>query len=378
MSVKSKTFLWMLLWFLITQTFSSEFSKHEVNTIVEDPESVDGEINMQQDQMLVTEQIKQTKRYIDDDEKVIISSTYNKEDSERSRFKQSTNTCEYCNQANTLKYLTQSQKYNFKLCHNCYQYERTHDELILPNKRGKAKQLSNICEFCNQLNSAKCLVQNATLKIKLCRACYIYEKRHGKLILPNERNYAKFNPSTNICGYCNRLNTQKHLIQSKLGEFKLCHVCYQYEKYHGELKPRGKRRKSKTSSNICEYCNRLSNPKSMVKSKLTAFKLCNTCYKYKRTHDDKQNFKTASNEYSDKKRKTFGIKKEKQIEPEDKNNEMFRIESDYEKQERNSSEDDIQNAGKRNRYGFKKKLLDGNTSYQNSFGEQVYNYIKYD
>ena len=71
MSDKYKKVLWILLWYLITQTSSSELEKQAIDFIVENPESSDEEVKMKLDPMEEKELITVQKLVEDVDVKVI-------------------------------------------------------------------------------------------------------------------------------------------------------------------------------------------------------------------------------------------------------------------------------------------------------------------
>jgi len=211
---------------------------------------------------------------------------------EQDKSKSSKNICEYCEKVSCTKYLIQSRLSEFQLCYACDEFERRHGELIPINERfnyNKFKSSPNICQYCNKVSCGNYLIQSKLSEFKLCHACYQWEKRHGELITVSERlSYKKLKSSSNICQYCDQVNSYKYLFQSQLSEFKLCRACYQSERKHGELIPVSERQnyKFKLSSNICEYCDKFSCTNSLTQSQLYKFKLCNACYKYERKHGE--------------------------------------------------------------------------------------------
>jgi len=125
------------------------------------------------------------------------------------------------------------------------QQDETMDE---GKKDNDQNSTSRVCEYCAEMSSLNFLLYSKLSTLKVCNACYRYEKKHGELIPKSRRANAK--PFSNICGYCNRLNCGKYLIKRKVYELKLCAVCYQFETTHGKLIPLNERAHSKPLSGV--------------------------------------------------------------------------------------------------------------------------------
>jgi len=204
--------------------------------------------------------------------------------------KKLSNICEYCDRISSHTNLQNSKTSEFKLCSSCYHLERKYGTFIsskIPLKENiYIKTLSNICEYCDRISSTTRLYKSKTSEFKVCSSCYQCERKNGCLILPKE-SYTK--TLFNICEYCNRPNSYESLLQSKVYELKLCKACYVYERKFGKLIPPSEREKSvkqkkKVTPNICEYCDRPNSNQCLLQSKVYELKLCKACYVYERKH----------------------------------------------------------------------------------------------
>jgi len=196
-----------------------------------------------------------------------------------------------------------------KLCHACYIYERRHSELQ-PIEKIVYHQESTFlpehsewksCEHCSRPNSQNYLHHSKFFNMKLCHACYIYERRHSelqpieKIVYHQKSTFLPEHSEWKICEYCKNPNSMKYLCQSKFSEFKLCHACYNYERIHNRLQPIEKIRDRQQSTwnglhcnfperNICEYCKKPNTSKYLRQSKVFDYKLCHACFYYEKKH----------------------------------------------------------------------------------------------
>jgi len=280
MCMKYKKVLWVLVCFFVSQVLSTQKYQVELLKSTKEKNRCIHNDRATHSQMIFDGECDginhlSSANYEKTDDKMITQSECNK-------FNPSTNICEYCHHTNTKKNLLHSKLCNLKLCHACTEYEKNHDKLIprTERKNFRFKSMSDICEYCGHPSTNKRLVQSKLFEFKLCHICYCYEQRHGVLV-PQVEKAPKL---TNICEYCDRPNKKQWLANSKLHELKLCVACYQDEKKHGVLRPLAERVRiiSNNSSNICEYCERTGGKKYL--SKQSELNLCQACWKYEKDH----------------------------------------------------------------------------------------------
>jgi hypothetical protein len=149
------------------------------------------------------------------------------------------------------------------------------------NKAKRKHQSERCCGFCGKKSSHCYLTKSKTTNYALCRACYEYELRNGKLIPPNERRQkSKHKDHHEFCGFCGQGGNNR-LIKSRITNYVLCKACYDYEFQNGKLIPLNERRqKSKHKGYIfaCEFCQQAN--VQYTKSKKSGKSLCTKCYSY--------------------------------------------------------------------------------------------------
>jgi hypothetical protein len=189
--------------------------------------------------------------------------------------------CEFCARKSSNGRLINSKITHYGLCEACYMYERRHQKLIPLNERENYKN-NFTCEFCQKetpihkrgINGGK----------SLCHPCYDYERRYGNLIpLTERKHHEKHKDRILVCEFCQKeSNIYK---KGKVSGKSLCNACYIYESRHGYLMPLHERKKRKKHNDcilVCEFCQQES--VRYKKSQVCGKVLCQPCYNYERRY----------------------------------------------------------------------------------------------
>ncbi|KAJ7725097.1 hypothetical protein B0H16DRAFT_286362 [Mycena metata] len=147
------------------------------------------------------------------------------------------------------------------------------------------------CRNCGSTTTSGGAWYNSKLLlVKICRACYQYEKTHSRCrtfdMAERARLKAHIRPALQSGQRCGNCGTESNVCYiSKLLFVKICSGCYQYERSHSECRPKCRERPQRpqylTECGNCHsktthgggWHNSVANPDSQLRR-------CQACYEY--------------------------------------------------------------------------------------------------